>query len=386
MVLGFQIDSLGNLQAPADTKAAVRFLHRLQRIERLRENDAFLRRRAAGLLSNFADGSEIHPQTIEACLELVDADTVQSELFRMASLLWSVPVSQGYGRRMRFLVWDVSNGKLIGLIALGDPPFNQAARDAAIEWSSTDREERLVHLMDAFILGAVPPYNKVLGGKLVASLVRSQEVVRTFHSRYRRSVGLISNKTKRPSLAAVTTSSALGRSSVYNRLHLAGRKYFEPLGFTGGWGHFHVPRDLFDDMRRYLALHGHNYPRSYEFGDGPNWRLRTIRAALDLLGFQADLLRHGVNREVFVSWIADNALEILRGTSRRASYGSLLEASAVSRLARERWMIPRSLRDTSYLNWSREQILALVDWRRVEQSYAGEELLQATASQPGTET
>jgi len=314
---------------------------------------------------------------MEAYIELVKPDTMQSDLFRMASLLWSVPVSRGYGRRLRFLVWDKQNEKLMGLIALGDPPFNQGARDGHIQWSSSDREDRLIHLMDAFILGAIPPYNKLLGGKLVASLVRSQEIVNAFRARYRNSVGLISKKTKHPSLVAVTTSSALGRSSVYNRLTLAGTKYFEPIGFTGGWGHFHVPRDLFEDMRRYLALHGHTYPRGYEFGDGPNWRLRTIRAALDMLGFRADLLRHGVNREVFICWMADNSRDILRGVSRRPKYHSLLAASDISRLARERWIVPRAARDASYAEWSRDEILGPLDWRGVERSYASEQPIEA---------
>jgi hypothetical protein len=35
-----------------------------------------------------------------------------------------VPVSNGFGRRLRYLVWDEHNDKLIGLIAIGDPVFN----------------------------------------------------------------------------------------------------------------------------------------------------------------------------------------------------------------------------------------------------------------------
>ena len=53
----------------------------------------------------------------------------EGDLFRAATLLWSVPVSRGYGRRMRYLVMDESNNKLIGLFALGDPVFNLKSRD-----------------------------------------------------------------------------------------------------------------------------------------------------------------------------------------------------------------------------------------------------------------
>ena len=319
MALGFTFGEDGTLQLAGATKDAIRSVHEAQRIERLQENDQFLKSQAKQLIDSFADGVDVQPEAINPRLQLVEAGTRESDLFRMASLLWSIPVSRGYGRRLRFLVWDRTNSKLIGLLALGDPSFNLAARDSLVGWSSTDRKQRLVHVMDAFVLGAVPPYSDLLGGKLIACLARSREVVSYFRDRYRHRAGIISQKHKTATLVALTTSSALGRSSVYNRLRLNGVDYFKSIGYTGGWGHFHVPRHLFDDMRKFLALRNHPYSRGYEFGDGPNWRLRTIRATLDLLGYDADLLRHGVNREVFISWVASNGLRVLRGEVRRPS-------------------------------------------------------------------
>lgn len=361
--LGFSVAGDGSLSIEYDTKDAIRAVHRAQRIERLKEGEAFLKRSARDLLPAFANGSDVVPDAIDPRMQLVVAGTWESDLFRMASLLWSVPVSQGYGRRLRFLVWDRANSKLIGLLALGDPSFNLAARDSLIGWTSSDRKERLVHMMDAFIVGAVPPYSDLLAGKLIACLVRSREVVDLFRERYRARVGLISRKPKVATLVAITTSSSLGRSSLYNRLRLEGIDYFKAIGYTGGWGHFHVPRNLFDDMRKYLALRGHSYARGYEFGDGPNWRLRTIRATLDLLGYDADLLRHGVNREVFISWIAGNGLRVLRGEVRRPLYPDLLPVSKIASLARERWMGPRAARDDSYRDWKNRELLRRLDWR-----------------------
>ena len=73
-------------------------------------------------------------------------------------------------------VWDNSNDKLIGIVALGDPVFDLKVRDELIDWTSKDRAKRLVNIMDAYVSGAVPPYNLLLGGKLVASLIRTKEV------------------------------------------------------------------------------------------------------------------------------------------------------------------------------------------------------------------
>ncbi len=147
--------------------------------------------------------------------------------FRLASLTWSVPVSAGFARRLRYLVWDDNNQKLLGIIALGDPVFNLRVRDDPIGWTVKDRAKRLVNVLDAYVLGAVPPYNMLLGGKLVACLVRSKKVRDDFLEKYGKTRGIISKKKKKcAGLVMITTSSSLGRSSVYNRLKLSGRRYF----------------------------------------------------------------------------------------------------------------------------------------------------------------
>ena len=77
------------------------------------------------------------------------------------------------------------------------------------------------------------------------ALIRSRDIYDDFSRTYGGTVGIISGKEKKARLLAVTTSSSLGRSSVYNRLKLGGIPYFTSIGYTGGWGHFHIPDDLF---------------------------------------------------------------------------------------------------------------------------------------------
>lgn len=286
---------------------------------------------------------------------------MQGDLFRFASMNWRIPVSEGYGRRLRFLVWDDNNDKLIGLIALGDAVFNLKARDTIIEWDHVRRKEALVHLMDAYVLGAVPPYSMLLGGKLVASLVRSKEVVQAFDAKYHHTVGLISHQQKKARLVAVTTSSALGRSSVYNRLTLGGRKIFEPIGYTSGWGHFHISNDLFEDLRSYLSSLGDPYADSFSFGQGPNWRIRLIKRALNRLGLDPDLIQHGMKREVFLCSLASNANQFLRGDHVRVRYGDLPTVAEISQLAIERWVKPRAGSRPEYLSWKAEQFIDALD-------------------------
>ena len=358
--LGFGRECDGSLSLTSSGKQAFRDCHAAQRTEKNEKNDAFLNKTWPLYREHFASGSEITPRLIKPTLELVEAGTWQSELFRLATLTWSVPVSEGYGRRMRFLVWDKSNGKLMGLIGLTDPVFNLRVRDQDIGWTGADRKERLAGMMDAHILGAIPPYNQLLCGKLISCLIRSTEIRNLFHKKYGNSVGIISGKAKKAKLIAVTTSSSLGKSSVYNRLKLDDTMYFRPLGYTEGFGHFQIPQQLFEEMRRYLESIKHPYANRNEFGNGPNWRLRAIRKCLEDIGFNANILQHNLKREVFICPLASNYREILQGKKIQPSWDRLLPISKISKHAIARWIVPRSETRTEWSVWNKDSILAQI--------------------------
>ncbi|WP_151884162.1 Druantia anti-phage system protein DruA, partial [Pseudomonas putida] len=187
--LGFTRTDEGALRAPGSDKEAIRVLHGAQREERLTASSNFVARAGVKLMQYFASGTEVIPKKISPALERVSSGTWQSDLFRLASLSWSVPVSSGFGRRLRYLVWDQSNGKLMGIIAVGDPVFNLGVRDKFIGWNSHDRGARLVNIMDAYVLGALPPYNTLLCGKLIACLLRSRDLYNDFAHAYGASTG-----------------------------------------------------------------------------------------------------------------------------------------------------------------------------------------------------
>jgi len=160
----------------------------------------------------------------------------------------------------------------------------------------------------------------------------------------------------------------MGRSSVYNRLKLDGIQYMEPIGYTGGWGHFHIPDSLFIELRDYLRDMDHRYADHHMFGNGPNWRLRTMKAALNALGFRDDMMKHGIQREVFISQLADNATNILQTGRGKPDLTSLLSAKDIAELAMERWVIPRSIRKTEYRSWDSDYLFDFIDnnWLSLE--------------------
>lgn len=369
--LGFQRSKDdGHLVVSGTGKDVIRALHLSQRNDRLRANREFIADQLPLLSKHFASGTDVDPLRISPELELVSSGTWQSNLFRLASLTWAVPVSNGFGRRLRYLVWDRQNKKLIGLIAIGDPVFNLSVRDGLIGWDVKARAERLVNILDAYVLGALPPYNMLLGGKLVAALIRTRDIYDDFTKTYGGTAGIISGREKNARLLAITTSSSLGRSSVYNRVKLDKIEYLTAIGYTRGWGHFHIPDDLFFELRNHLRDLKHPYADLHRFGQGPNWRLRTTRAALSSLGFKEDMLRHGVQREVFICEMATNARKILLTGKGRPNLRTLLSVEDVGRLAVQRWMIPRAERRPEYRQWQASGIKSLLAETRVLEKVA----------------
>ena len=340
----------GNGSAAISSKEGVRAAHAHQRACYMEREARILGRQWSRLMEHFAEGHEVDPAAIDPELEVVESEGESGRLFRFATTLWSAPVSRGFGRRMRYLVRDRSNGKLIGIFALGDPVFNLKARDEWIGWNQAHRRDYLTNVMDAYVVGAVPPYAQLLGGKLVASLIGSSDVAEDFRKKYGRTTGIISGKRKRAQLVLATVTSALGRSSIYNRLHLRERPLdmssrtlvkLQRIGETTGYGHFHLPDEIFARLRTLIAQDQHAYANGYRFGDGPNWRLRVARVGLERLDLDPDLIRHGIKREVYAMPLTENFRDILRGDARRVTVDRP-SVRVLSSTALERWVLPRA--------------------------------------------
>lgn len=313
-------------------------------IERSREG---LARHESRLLTHIASGYEVDPKRIRPRLVLVRPDSEEELLFRYARLHWSIPVSAGYGRRLRFLVRDQANGKLMGVFGLGDPIFSLGPRDRWIGWDKAAKSERLQCVMDLFVLGAVPPYSRLLCGKLMALLATSREVQVAFRRKYHGTRAVISGKPLSARLALLTTTSALGRSSLYNRLTFAGRPVFQSLGYTRGSGEFHFGNGFYSDLRALAEANCEPTAKDVRWGTGFRNRRELLRKALPLLGLSRELVYHGVQREIFAAPLAHNSAEFLRGEHdrlRRYGYG----VDDLFIWFRERWLLPRASRDDSY--------------------------------------
>lgn len=335
-------------------KEKIRALHFESTRHKIELRKRGLIKREPSLLKRIASGAEIVPEKIHPELVKVRSGSKDERLFRYATLHWSIPVSSGYGRRIRFLVFDRNTEKLMGLFGLCDPVFSLRNRDQWIGWNHEGRKERLHHVVDAFALGAVPPYSYLLCGKLIALLATSNEVRDAFRCQYEGRASVIRRRSLPGQIALVTTISALGRSSLYNRLKFRERLAFELVGYTQGFGEFQFSNGIYDALTEFVKANSSATAKHNSWGGGFRNRQEVVQKALKELGLPKEWRNHGIKREIYVAPLADNARAFLRGEDGDLCYYD----QSVKELFgwfRDRWLLPRSERDKRYKDWQPQE-------------------------------
>jgi hypothetical protein len=347
---GFRVEG-SHIHLPDDpSKEELRHLHRLAVSTRLEKARKGLQKYESELIKKFASGEEINPAKISPRLIEVKRRSGDELLFRYACLHWSIPVSSGYGRRLRFLVIDENNGKLIGLFGLGDPVFSLAPRDHWVGWDKKGRRARLHHVLDAFVLGSVPPYSSLLCGKLIALLVASDEVRETFRQKYCGRSSIITERRLDGSLALITTTSALGRSSLYNRVSFQNRLLYQRVGFTRGTGDFHFNNGIYRHLWSHAMEHCQPSAKQEKWGKGFRNRRETVRKCLKNLGLPTGYMTNQVQREIFVIPLASNSQKFLRGEDLNLDFFEQ-QVDSLFQWFRERWLLPRAKRDRRFVEF-----------------------------------
>lgn len=290
-----------------------------RRAEIIKKNSKFISRIEPLARDHLASGIQVLDAEIRPKIEVCESK-LQNDLFRYFRYYWSSPSSEYVGRRIRVLIRDESlkQRPIIGIAALGSSIIHIPERDDWVGWSKEQRTQNIIYTMDAYVLGALPPYNHLLGGKLVSYIMASNEIRKLYKAKYRNAVTLLQQR-KASRLACLFTTSLFGKSTQYNQLSFKGRKLYRPIGYTKGYGTLHLSNETFSAMRELLEARGIEI--SNRFGDGPSWAMRLIREVGDILDFDSDfLLQHSFKREIYVAPFASNLKEFLKGEQQRLSY------------------------------------------------------------------
>jgi hypothetical protein len=293
-------------------KQTIKDSMQVKRQEALTKNKEWIEKHIDLAEDNLADGALIWGSKIEPAIEVCETQE-QLDIFRIFRFYWSSPYSEYVGRRIKLLIRDdaLPSKPLIGIAALGSSIVHIPDRDEWVGWDKETRTKNLIYAMDAYVLGALPPYNYLLGGKLISYIIASNEVRDIYERKYRGKVTNISKRTANR-LACIFTTSLYGKSSQYNRVKYNDNLLYIPIGQTKGYGTLHLTNETFDAMRD--LLEARNISVTNRFGDGPIWRMRVIRTVADVLGFDADfLLKHSFQREIYAVPLAHNFREFLNG-------------------------------------------------------------------------
>ncbi len=280
-----------------------------------------------------------HPQDINILnvypyLVPVNQSNEHARIWSYATSFWYIPVTPGYGRRLRYFVFDKQNDKLIGIVGLADPVIGLETRDVkSIGWTKEQKIQRLYNCMTAYVLGAIPPYNQILGGKLVALTVMFPEIKELFFNKYKNSQSIISGKQKPPYLVYIDTLGAFGKSAIYTRLF-----NWDFIGYTKGKSHIHITANgSWELIKQVVSSEDFN---TYKYGQGPNWKMRILSKGLRELGLSDEMMSIGWQRGYYRCTLADNWKDYLLGKANEVQWKHY-EKNNLINYWKERWVLPR---------------------------------------------
>jgi hypothetical protein len=306
------------------------------RNERIKRDQKWIAEHLTEAQKNIASGEEVLNSAIQPRIEVCETEK-QHNLFRILRYTWSSPSSDYVGRRIRILLRDdaIPGSPIIGIAALGSSIIHIPQRDKYIGWDIKTRTDKIASIMDAYVIGAMPPYSYLLGGKLVSYSLASNELRKIFKDKYCNAETII-KKRKISDLALIMTTSLYGKhSSQYNRLNFGNQPLYRNIGMTAGYGSLHISNETFKEMFKLVIENGLKV--NNKFGDGPNWRMRVVRSACDLLGLDSDLiLKHSFPRGLYLVPLASNWRKYLQGKNDILHYRNL-PLDTLSQYWHERW-------------------------------------------------
>ena len=188
------------------------------------------------------------------------------------------------------------------------------------------------NMMEIIVCGAVPPYNELLGGKLVSMLSCSPIVIKGYTERYQNQVSEIASRMKgerviRDSRLAFlgTTSLYSSGSSQYNRIRVPFKDgfnlEFRKMGITEGFGTVYFSSETATALSSMLEIIDGGKRINHVFGEGTSPRFRLINRGLTLLGIKAaSFLKHYSPRIVYSIELATNTNEFLLGFTDELHY------------------------------------------------------------------
>jgi len=233
---------------------------------------------------------------------LVDNDDDLFTWNTLRDFTHSMGFDANIGRNLKFLILDVTSEKYLGILNLASDVISIKSRDEWIGWTSEDRLEgkRLNNTaIGSCILPTQPFGYNFLGGKLIASILTSQQVRHAWEARYK------------DRLVGFTTTSLYGPYSMYN-----GIPYWKPVGKTAGRVIIKPDDEAYSYMLQYIKTHRkEDHDKLLDAGNAigvtSGYKQRVIALIFNELGLKISDYEHGYERGVYFAPIYENTKEFL---------------------------------------------------------------------------
>jgi hypothetical protein len=305
----------------------------------------------AGIGELLGDAREIDPARVDVCVRPCRTEA-DHRLFRYCQGYQRVPSHGRVGRRLRFAVFDIGQARqfVVGVIELASSPYAVACRDRLLGWGGVRRktlkDAGLRMLMDVATCIAVPPYNALRAGKLLAALSVSRPVVQAVRRQY-----------GSPLHGVVSTVATGIHSPLFNRIMLRRGGLFRRIGQTSGFSAVHLSPETLRAARMFLP--GYRSPQTGEFSLSVR-PLRVVGHALRQCGISGRaFLKTGIQKGVYFAETGSDGLACLRAGRPRRPRG-VLEPSEVLNYWRTR-VVPGALATPTkrfeFLSLHRETLL-----------------------------
>lgn len=294
---------LGTLkQTRPKNKAEIRSALLVRKLDNLRQRRATLKRsevRALRLMGR-VDYTKIKPSIVP-----VTTKKDRALWTYCRHILSSAPWAGRPGRSNYFFCVDDVSGGLLGIVDFSGDLAVLGPRDDHIGWKSEQKYKRggINRIGAVGTCVSVAPFGWLTGGKFQMMATCTEEFVRFWRQRYD------------DPLAAVTTTSLYGKSSIYNRLEggsipdeFPDVKY---LGSTPGGGIFHIDAAGYDLFLRFLAENQQTTrPSGASTLMGGKWN--ALIAVAGHLRFDLESIKTYQPRGVYMAELGVNALDFLR--------------------------------------------------------------------------
>ncbi len=316
--------------------------------------------------------SEQQPQIVGNQLPLVVSDFQLEPNLPSPGKCTEQAINAMYRAKRAHTLWQLLGAKMV-IDATGYP--TDTADGLRLFWRSEGGQRSIrtllrenkkgkvgINLMDIIICGAVPPYNSLLGGKLVAMLLTGPQTVQEYAEKYSNHASNIASQLKgeavvrTPELVFLgTTSLYASNSSQYNRITIPVNEKeimrFLRYGLTKGYGSVHFSAETRSHLANLLTHANEARLINNRFGEGVNPKLRHVSAGLAAIGLTNvdNFIRHRSQRIVYGIPLCRNSYAYLRGEDSQPDYyfsTTCVETietqmKAIADFWRKRWFLPR---------------------------------------------